>query len=719
MLNNFNEEARKILLSANNEMKQLKHPYIGSEHLLLAILKSKNKVSDKLKEYGLTYDSFKNELVNIVGMGSKESEWILYTPLLKRVLENALIDSKEDNSKEVTINHLFSSLLEEGEGVAIRIMMSLDIDVDQLYDDFSNRIITPKNSKLLIEELGIDLTKKARENKVDPVLGRDIEINQVLEILLRRNKNNPILIGEAGVGKTAIVEGISQLIALDKVPEQLKNKKIISLDMASSVAGTKYRGEFEERIKKILKEVEENEDIILFIDEIHTLMGAGGAEGAIDAANIFKPALARNTLRCIGATTIDEYKKTFEKDAALERRFQKILVSEPSKEQTKEIIYKLKPIYEHYHQVRISNQILNLIIELANKYIKDRKNPDKTIDILDEVCAKVSLKESDDIKKHHKLRQQVITIMNQKNTAIMKNDFKLASQLKEKENILTNEINTLEIKIMSKPNKKSVTKKDLFEVIINKTGIPIDQSRSKLSLKIKNELKKQVVGQEQALEKIVEAIKNNSSSLLIYGCEGIGKTKISKILADIYSKNVIKIEMSEYKESHAITKLIGTSAGYVGYEDNHNILDKIRSNPYTTIILESIEKAHPSVLNLFETAIEDKKIVDGKGKTIDLSNVLIIMTSTIKKSEIGFNSNNSTLLDDFLTPGIKNKIDAMIELKPLDQKDIEKIIKNKVNLKPEIVQKIIAESHYLESGAHSIDKLISKYKGQKEKVFNL
>ena len=715
MLNNFNEEARKILLNANEEMKQLKHPYIGSEHLLLAILKGKNKVSEKLKEYNLTYSIFKKELINIIGLGSKESEWVLYTPLLKRVIENALIDSKEDNSKEVTINHLFSSLLEEGEGVAIRIMIGLEIDVDQLYDEFSNRIITPKSTKLLIEELGVNLTKKAKENKMDPVLGRDKEINQVLEILLRRNKNNPILIGEAGVGKTAIVEGIAQLIEKDKVPPQLRNKKIISLDMASSVAGTKYRGEFEERIKKILKEVEENEDIILFIDEIHTLMGAGGAEGAIDAANIFKPALARNTLRCIGATTIEEYKKTFEKDAALDRRFQKIIINEPNIEETKNILVKLKPIYENYHQVKISDASLNLIVKLADKYIKNRKNPDKTIDILDEVCAKVSLKENEDFKKHYTLKQQAIEIMNKKNEAIINNKFDLASALKEKENKLTNEINLLEIKIMNLKIKKNVTKKEILEVIKNKTGIPLDISKEKIAQKIKKELTKEIVGQESAINQIYNAIKNNDFSILITGNIGCGKTKITKIVSEIYSKNIVKIEMSEYKDSSSVTKLIGTSPGYVGYDDNNNLLERIRNNPYSVIILESIEKAHPSVLNLFETAIEEKKIIDGKGRVIDLSNTIIFMTLTTQNNNIGFNSMN--LIDESLIPSIKNKIDTVINLNKLDKNDIEKIIKKRTLINDKAIQEIISKSNYLDSGAHQIDKLINEYKGKKEKVF--
>jgi len=408
MFGNFQEETRKVLIMAKQEMFELKHPYVGSEHLLLAILKNDNAVSNRLTSYHLDYKTFKDKLIETVGVGSKESEWFLYTPLLKRVIENATLDSKENNNGEVLIEHLFSALLEEGEGVAIRIMLSLNIDIDGLYHEFNYKITNKKkkNKKLLLEELGTDLIKKALNDELDPVIGRDEEIKRLLEVLSRRTKNNPLLIGEAGVGKTAIVEGLCRLIVSGDVPLNLRNKRIISLDMATTVAGTKYRGEFEERVRKILKEIEENDDIILFIDEIHTLVGAGGAEGAIDASNIFKPALARNKIRCIGATTIDEYKKYIESDKALERRFQKITIEIPSEKTVKDILSKLKPIYEQYHNVTISDNLIDKIIELSEKYIYDRNQPDKAIDILDEVCAKASLKENKNLTLEYKLSSE-------------------------------------------------------------------------------------------------------------------------------------------------------------------------------------------------------------------------------------------------------------------------------------------------------------------------
>ena len=395
MFGNFTEEARKILIGDKKEMHELKHPYVGSEHLLLSILHHDENIASKLKDYGLDYKLLKDEIIKIIGVGSNPSSWFLYTPLLKRILESAVIDSRENNGGEVTVAHLFSSLLEEGEGVAVRIMLGMNIDLDELYNDFSYKLVNTKSKKkkkLLLEELGVDLTKKAMNNELDPVVGRDKEIKRVLEVLSRRTKNNPLL---------------SRLIVSGNVPLNLKNKRVIALDMASAVAGTKYRGEFEDRMRKILKEIEDNPDIILFIDEVHTLVGAGGAEGAIDASNIFKPALARNKLRCIGATTISEYKKFIEPDSALERRFQKIMIDVPNKATVKEILYRIKSIYERYHLVSVDDDIINTIIDLSEKYIYDRNQPDKAIDVLDEVCAKVSLKESKDLKHYNDLNKEL------------------------------------------------------------------------------------------------------------------------------------------------------------------------------------------------------------------------------------------------------------------------------------------------------------------------
>ena len=531
MFGNFTEEARKIIVEAKKEMYELKHPYVGSEHLLLAILKDKNDISKKLKEFDLTYEKLRQEIINIIGVGTIETEWFLYTPLLKRIMENAIIDSKENNEGEVTIEHLFTSLLEEGEGVAIRIMIGMNIDVDKLYNEFSYKFTTKikKNQKLEVETLGVNLTEKAKNKELDPVIGREEEIKRLLEILCRRTKNNPILIGEAGVGKTAIVEELSRMIVNNDVPLKLRNKKIINIDVGALVAGTKYRGEFEDRVRKILKEVEENEDIILFIDEIHTIVGAGGAEGAIDASNIFKPALARGKLRLIGATTIEEYKKYIKPDSALDRRFQSINIETPDKEKTRKILTKIKPIYENYHKVIVKQEIINLITDLSEKYIYGRFEPDKSIDILDEVCSLVSLKETKNLKKYNQLNKQLTETVEKKKQYIIKNDFEKASIYKEKENKLMDEINNLELKFYDKTPKK-VTKEDVANVIYSKTKIPVYELLNETEITLNNireNLQEKIIGQQNVIENIVRDDKFTGlkSEAYLYG---EGKRKIDE-----------------------------------------------------------------------------------------------------------------------------------------------------------------------------------------------
>ena len=505
MFSKFDEEAQKVMIEAKKEMQSLKHPYVGSEHLMLAILKEDNEVSKKLKTFGINYKNFKTQIIEIIGIGSKESDYFLYTPLLKRVLESAVIDDREMNDGIVGISNLFYSILEEGEGVAIRIMLGMNVDMDKIYSFFSKKIIKKNNSKkkLLLDELGTDLNKLAKDGNIDPVIGREKEINRVLEILCRRTKNNPILIGDAGVGKTAVVEELARRIVNNDVPDILKNKRIISLDMASSVAGTKYRGEFEDRMKKILNELEDNEEIMLFIDEIHTIMGAGGAEGAIDASNIFKPALARGKMRCIGATTKDEYKKYIESDGALDRRFQKVEINEPDITTVKNILMKLKKIYEKHHDVTISEKMIDKIIFLSNKYIKNRSEPDKSIDILDEVCSKVSLKSSSIDKKIISLNKELKKIVEKKKELVINDQFSNALILKEQEEKIKSEINTLEMKKSTK--NKMVLENDIIAVIKSKVDLPV------LSLddKLINNLKKAVIGQDKQIEECLNVSKRN------------------------------------------------------------------------------------------------------------------------------------------------------------------------------------------------------------------
>ena len=735
MYNSFTEDSRKILITAKEEMKKLKHPYVGSEHLLLAILKDKNEISDRLKIFNLDYEKLKNEIINIVGIGSKESDCFLYTPLLKRVMENAIYEARENNNGKVTIAHLFSSLLEEGEGIAIRILIGMDIDINDLYQEFAYKFHTKKskNKKLLIDELGIDLTKKAREENQEKSVGRENEIKMVIEILCRKKKNNPILIGEAGVGKTAIVEELSRLISIGEVPNILKNKRIISLDMSTTIAGTKYRGEFEERINKILKEIEENDDIILFIDEIHTLVGAGGAEGAIDASNIFKPALARGKIRCIGATTTNEYKKFITSDKALDRRFQKVNIKEPDYNTLKAILSSSRDLYSSFHKTIISDEIIDYIMELSSKYIKNRYEPDKSIDIIDEVCAHVSLKENKKLKQYNDLNRKLNEILNIKKNSLLKKDYTNASIYKEEENKLMTKINKLELEL-SKDNKIKVTKEDVIDIVSRKSNIPIYKLKSfdiKDVYDFEKKLKDKIIGHDKNIDELVKVYKklklglkddNMCYSMLFTGSSGVGKTNLAKLFGNNISNNVIKLDMSEFSEPHSISKLLGSPAGYVGYDDNKNILESIKDNPFSVLILDEIEKAHPNVLNLLYQILDDGKLKDSKGETIYFNNCTIIMTSNIgyNKKNIGFNNDNKVnneLKENFSIPFI-NRIDSIFNFNNLNEDNIRKIIKinldklkdkykqKKIKINNKIIDEIVKLSNYIEYGARKIEKII-------------
>lgn len=737
MFGKFSEEAQRVLVDAQKEMSELKHPYIGSEHLLLAILKNNQDLVNKFKKYKITYKSFKEELINLVGMGDNTPDLLLYSSTLKTILENVIIESRETGD-EISVNELLLSLLNEGEGKAIRILLSLGVDINKLYSDISEKrkIKQKKSKKLIVEELGVDLTKRAKNNELDPVIGRDIELNRVIEILSRRTKNNPLLIGEAGVGKTAIAEELARRIVSGNVPMPLKNKRIISVDMACTVAGTKYRGEFEERIKKMVKELEDNDDVIIFIDEIHTLVGAGGAEGAIDASNILKPALARGKLKLIGATTISEYKKFIEKDNALDRRFQKVFVEEPDKSNLKNILMNLKSIYEAYHGVKIEEKLIDKIIELSDRYIYDRCEPDKSIDILDEVCTKVSLKEAKEEKEIIKLSDCLVKIQKEKNNAIINQNYDKAYSLKEDEEELQSKINKLKLDYMRKEKVKKVKLKDIVEVVSSKTKIPINEiSKDYITSinEIEKTLKENIIGQDEAIDKLIDISKkiklgikdkNKSYSVLFCGTTGTGKTYLSKLFAEnlVGKNNVIKLDMSEYSESISINKIIGSPAGYVGYDDNKNILEEIRNKPYSVLILDEIEKAHKSVLNFFLNILDEGNCKDSSGKTVRFDNVLIIMTSNayVSKSLMGFNkktTNNS--LEDFFSKEFINRIDEIVPFNKFTEEDINKIIIKEANkcykkynseniISLDMINRIIKESNYEEYGVRKLCKAVRK-----------
>lgn len=737
MFGKFSEEAQRVLVDAQKEMSELKHPYIGSEHLLLAILKNNQELVNKFKKYKITYKSFKEELINLVGIGDNTPDLLLYSTTLKTILENVIIESRETGD-EISVNELLLSLLNEGEGKAIRILLSLGVDINKLYSDISEKrkIKQKKSKKLIVEELGVDLTKRAKNNELDPVIGRDIELNRVIEILSRRTKNNPLLIGEAGVGKTAIAEELARRIVSGNVPMPLKSKRIISVDMACTVAGTKYRGEFEERIKKMVKELEDNDDVIIFIDEIHTLVGAGGAEGAIDASNILKPALARGKLKLIGATTISEYKKFIEKDNALDRRFQKVFVEEPDKSNLKNILMNLKSIYEAYHGVKIEEKLIDKIIELSDRYIYDRCEPDKSIDILDEVCTKVSLKEAKEEKEIIKLSDCLTKIQKEKNNAIINQNYDKAYSLKEDEEELQSKINKLKLDYMRKEKVKKVKLKDIVEVVSSKTKIPINEiSKDYITSinEIEKTLKENIIGQDEAINKLIDISKkiklgikdkNKSYSVLFCGSTGTGKTYLSKLFAEnlVGKNNVIKLDMSEYSESISINKIIGSPAGYVGYDDNKNILEEIRNKPYSVLILDEIEKAHKSVLNFFLNILDEGNCKDSSGKTVRFDNVLIIMTSNayVSKSLMGFNkktTNNS--LEDFFSKEFINRIDEIVPFNKFTEEDINKIIIKEANkcykkynseniISLDMINRIIKESNYEEYGVRKLCKAVRK-----------
>ena len=737
MFGKFSEEAQRVLVDAQKEMSELKHPYIGSEHLLLAILKNNQELVNKFKKYKITYKSFKEELINLVGIGDNTPDLLLYSTTLKTILENVIIESRETGD-EISVNELLLSLLNEGEGKAIRILLSLGVDINKLYSDISEKrkIKQKKSKKLIVEELGVDLTKRAKNNELDPVIGRDIELNRVIEILSRRTKNNPLLIGEAGVGKTAIAEELARRIVSGNVPMPLKNKRIISVDMACTVAGTKYRGEFEERIKKMVKELEDNDDVIIFIDEIHTLVGAGGAEGAIDASNILKPALARCKLKLIGATTISEYKKFIEKDNALDRRFQKVFVEEPDKSNLKNILMNLKSIYEAYHGVKIEEKLIDKIIELSDRYIYDRCEPDKSIDILDEVCTKVSLKEAKEEKEIIKLSDCLSKIQKEKNNAIINQNYDKAYSLKEDEEELQSKINKLKLDYMRKEKVKKVKLKDIVEVVSSKTKIPINEiSKDYITSinEIEKTLKENIIGQDEAINKLIDISKkiklgikdkNRSYSVLFCGSTGTGKTYLSKLFAEnlVGKNNVIKLDMSEYSESISINKIIGSPAGYVGYDDNKNILEEIRNKPYSVLILDEIEKAHKSVLNFFLNILDEGNCKDSSGKTVRFDNVLIIMTSNayVSKSLMGFNKNTiNNSLEDFFSKEFINRIDEIVPFNKFTEEDINKIIIKEANkcykkynseniISLDMINRIIKESNYEEYGVRKLCKAVRK-----------
>ena len=727
MFNKFTERAQKVLIYAQEEAEGLKHGYVGTEHILLGILKEQDGVCKKLlNDMRIISEGVKKLVMEYEGEGDVEmrrSE-IPLTPRTKRLLELSLIEARNLNNNYICPEHILLALIRESEGVAYTILANLGADFNKLKNDILTNLCSEDSPKVglskdkqqsgteTLDHFGKDLTEMAREGKLDPVIGRDNETQRLLEILCRRMKNNPCLIGEAGVGKTAIAEGLAQRIANGSIPEILKDKRVITLDISSMVAGSKYRGEFEERLKKVMQEILESGNIIIFIDEIHTIIGAGGAEGAIDASNILKPALARGELQCIGATTIDEYRRYIEKDSALERRFQPITVGEPSKEEAVDILKGLRDKYEAHHRVKITDSAIEAAVSLSDRYISDRFLPDKAIDLIDEAGAKVRIQNLTTPPNLKDLEEQIDNIYKEKADAISVQDYEKAAKLRDTEKHLKDKLDNSKKswKTQNQTDELIVSEFEIANVVSKWTNIPIEkltQKESERLLKLEDALHKRVIGQYEAVKSISKAVrrarvglkdpKRPIGSFIFLGPTGVGKTELSKALAEVMfgnESNMIRIDMSEYMDKHTVSRLVGSPPGYVGFDDGGQLTEKVRRNPYSVILFDEIEKAHPDVTNILLQILEDGRLTDGRGKTVDFKNTVIIMTSNVgastlkKQKSLGFDINGNNASSEYekmkenimeelkrsFRPEFINRLDDIIVFHSLEKDDLYKIV---------------------------------------------
>ncbi len=695
MYKNYLENVVEILKGAEEEKDKLNHPYVGTEHLLLSILKNDNDISDYLKKYDLTYDIFYKEILMVVGTSSKKNNVILYTPMLKRVINNALDNAKEDNNGYVLPKHLILSLLEEGEGIGVRLLVGMNVDIDKIYEDLNKNIIKNKKS-LDIYEIGVLLNDYVDDNEV--VVGRGKEIDLIIETLLRKKKNNPILLGDAGVGKTAIVEELTRRIKRREVPDSLYDAKIVSLEMGSLVSGTKYRGEFEEKLTKIIKELENNPKIILFIDEIHSMVNAGGAEGAITAGDIFKPYLARGVIKCIGATTKEEYLKYFSKDKALMRRFEIINIDEPTKEEVKDILLKVKKEYEYHHKVKISNNIIDKIIYYTDNFITNKKYPDKAIDFLDSVCSRVKVNHNYlDIKKE--LYDELNNLDNIKKEVLKNNDYEKALAIYKKEEILKNKINNY-----NKKRINVINEKDIIDVLEDKTNIILSKDKLKFLNIFKDNVNKELYNMDKYIKELVSIIKEsiiskkNILKILLEGNKYLGKSSIVRILSNSYPKcNFIKIDLKEYTNELDINKLIGT---YIGYNDN-TLLSSLKSDLFTIILFDNYSYAHRNIKELIKEILKDNYIMDNKNEKIYFNNTYIFITDDIKNNnQVGF-SNNIVNNDNELL----NLVDYKVSFSNLDKDTLINYLNYK---KVKDINYILNNSNYELDNYKNINSLIKK-----------
>lgn len=717
----FTERAQKVIAHAQEEARRLNHNVVGTEHLLLGLLREDEGIAaHALTNLGVDADKVRNQVEMMIGVGPFAVQGpIGYTPRAKRVMELAIDESRRLGHNYVGTEHILLGLIREGEGVAAQVLTNLGVSLDKAREEVLSLLMDAKgqtnfrksSSTPTLNQFGRDLTELASEGKLDPVVGREKEIERVIQVLTRRTKNNPCLIGEPGVGKTAVVEGLAQKIIEQDVPEILKDKRVVSLDMASLVAGTKFRGEFEERLKKIMTEIKQASNVVLFIDEMHTIIGAGAAEGAIDASNILKPALARGEIQTIGATTIDEYRKYIEKDPALERRFQPIMIEEPTVEETIEILKGLRDRYEAHHRVKISDEAIEAAAKLSHRYITDRFLPDKAIDLIDEAASRVRLKTLTAPPELRELEEELEGIRKEKDAAIRAQEFEKAAALRDKEQEVKQKIEKLKELWQKDYNfeNSTVTAEDIANIVGMWTGIPVNrltEEESERLLKLEEVLHNRVIGQDEAVKAVAKAIRRAYAGLkdparpigsfIFLGPTGVGKTELARALADAMFGDedaLIRLDMSEYMEKFAVSRIVGAPPGYVGYEEGGELTEKVRRRPYSVILFDEIEKAHPDVFNILLQILEDGRLTDSKGRTVDFRNTILIMTSNVganliqKPKTLGFGpvqeeSKNyedmkSMVLEELrktFKPEFLNRIDEIIVFHPLSEEHIREIV---------------------------------------------
>ncbi len=750
MFGRFTERAQKVLALAQEEAIRLGHNNIGTEHILLGLTREGEGIAAKaLYGLGLGSEKIQKEVENLIGKGQEASQTIHYTPRAKKVIELSMDEARKLGHSYVGTEHILLGLIREGEGVAARVLNNLGVSLNKARQQVLQLLGSNESgghqggasasaNTPTLDSLARDLTSIAREGSLDPVIGRGKEIQRVIEVLSRRTKNNPVLIGEPGVGKTAIAEGLAQQIVNNEVPEILRDKRVMTLDMGTVVAGTKYRGEFEDRLKKVMDEIRQAGNIILFIDELHTLIGAGGAEGAIDASNILKPSLARGELQCIGATTLDEYRKYIEKDAALERRFQPIRVDEPTAEESIMILEGLRDRYEAHHRVSITDEAIKAAVKLSDRYISDRFLPDKAIDLIDEAGSKVRLRSFTTPPNLKELEVKLEEVRKEKDSAVQSQEFEKAASLRDTEQRLREQLEETKKNWKEKQGKENneVTVEDIASVVSSWTGVPVSklaQTEMTKLLNLEEVLHSRVIGQEEAVKAVSKAVrraraglkdpKRPIGSFVFLGPTGVGKTELARALAEAMFGDedaMIRIDMSEYMEKHSTSRLVGSPPGYVGYEEGGQLTEKVRRKPYSVVLLDEIEKAHPDVFNILLQVLEDGRLTDSKGRTVDFRNTVLIMTSNVgaealkRNKYVGFNIQDGEQdykdmkgkvmgeLKKAFRPEFLNRIDEIIVFHALERKHLEEIV---TLLSEQLIKRLKEQNISLELTAAAKEKI--------------